>query len=129
MIKLRYYKDLLFCELDCKLNNQNIHLKNVLIDTGSATTLINADHVLLDGTEIVDEVRGVGGSEKILTKQYNILTLNGHMMNNAFLSIGDMDYGIDIDLLLGLDILKDLNADISLKNMCIEFKQGCDINE
>lgn len=122
MIKLRYYRDLLFCELDCELNNQTIHLKNVLIDTGSASTLINADYVLLDGTEIVDQVRGVGGSEKILTKHYNTLNLNGHILNNTFISIGDMDYGIDIDLLLGLDILKTLNAIIDLNSMTLELR-------
>ncbi len=65
MIKLRYYKQLLFCELDCKLNNSNMHLNKVLIDTGSATTLINADYILLDGNEIRNTAHGVGGYEEI----------------------------------------------------------------
>ena len=51
MIKLRYQNHLLFCSLDLKINNQNLHLENVLIDTGSATTLINADYILLDGNK------------------------------------------------------------------------------
>ena len=117
MIKLRYYKNLLFCSLDLIIVNQPLHLKNVLIDTGSATTVINADYVLLDGTEIVNQVRGVGGFEQILTKNYSTLNINGYLLNNTCMSIGDMDYGIDMDLLLGLDMLKALNADISIKNM------------
>ena len=40
MIKLRYQNYLLFCSLDLTINSQNLKLKNVLIDTGSATTLI-----------------------------------------------------------------------------------------
>ena len=51
MIKLRYQNYLLFCSLDLKINNQNLHLENVLIDTGSATTLIDTDYILLDGNE------------------------------------------------------------------------------
>ena len=51
MIKLRYQNSLLFCSLDLKINNQILHLENVLIDTGSATTLINADYILLEGNE------------------------------------------------------------------------------
>lgn len=121
MIKLRYYKNLLFCSLDLIIGNQPLHLKNVLIDTGSATTVINADYVLLDGTEIVNQVRGVGGFEQILTKNYSTLNINGYLLNNTCMSIGDMDYGIDMDLLLGLDMLKALNADISIKNMSLEF--------
>ena len=43
------------------------------------------------------------------------------MLKNICLSIGDMDYGIDIDLLIGLDILKILNANINVKNMTLEL--------
>lgn len=32
-----------------------------------------------------------------------------------------MDYGIDIDLLIGLDMLNMLNANINIKNMTLEL--------
>ena len=32
-----------------------------------------------------------------------------------------MDYGIDIDLLIGLDILKILNANINIENITLEL--------
>ena len=47
MINLRYQHNLLFCSLNLTLNSQELHLENVLLDTGSATTLINADYILL----------------------------------------------------------------------------------
>lgn len=121
MIKLRFQKYLLFCSLDLKINNQNLHLENVLIDTGSATTLINADYILLDGNEKIKNAQGIGGYEKILVKNFETLKLNDIALNNICLSIGDMDYGIDIDLLIGLDILKILNANINVKNMTLEL--------
>ena len=121
MIKLRYQNYLLFCSLDLKINNQNLHLENVLIDTGSATTLINADYIVLDGNEKIKNAQGIGGYEKILVKNFETLKLNDIALENICLSIGDMDYRIDIDLLIGLDILKILNANINVKNMTLEL--------
>ena len=98
-----------------------MHLNRVLIDTGSAATLINADHILLDGSEIRNMAYGVGGYEEILTKQFETFEINNSRINNINISIGDMDYGIDIDLLIGLDVLKALNADINIKEMTLSF--------
>lgn len=71
MIRLRYQNYLLFCSLDLKINSQNLNLKNVLIDTGSATTLINADYILLDGNEKIKNAQGIGGSERICSRNLN----------------------------------------------------------
>lgn len=117
MIKLRYQDKLLFCSICIKIDNQVFNLDNVLIDTGSATTLINADYITLDGTEKIRNVQGVGGYERILKKRINTIEINDNTINDTYLSIGDMDYGIDIDLLLGLDILTALRANINLKTM------------
>lgn len=46
---------------------------------------------------------------------------NGSIINDVLLCVGEMDYGINIDLLIGLDLLKELEADISIKNMCLKF--------
>ncbi|WP_294379041.1 retropepsin-like aspartic protease [uncultured Clostridium sp.] len=121
MIKLRYQDKLLFCSICIKIDDQVLNLENVLIDTGSATTLINADYITLDGTEKIRNVQGVGGYERILKKNVNTFEINNKKLNNVALSIGDMDYGIDIDLLIGLDILTALNADINLKTMELIF--------
>lgn len=121
MIKLRYQDRLLFCSICIKIDGQVLNLDNVLIDTGSATTLINADYITLDGTEQIRNAQGVGGYERILKKNISTIEINDVMINNIALSIGDMDYGIDIDLLIGLDVLKALNADINIKDMILTF--------
>lgn len=121
MIKLRYEYGLIFCSLDISINNQEMHLNNVLIDTGSATTLINSDHMIIDGTEILENAYGIGGYEAILQKHLDIFRVNNFDIANFDISLGNMDYGIDIDLLIGLDVLKALNADINIKDMTLTF--------
>jgi hypothetical protein len=51
----------------------------------------------------------------------NISINNDYIIHDVLLCVDEMDYWIDIDLLIGLDLLKALNADISIKNMCLEF--------
>lgn len=121
MIKLRYQNTLLFCTLDLIINNKELHFDNVLIDTGSATTLINSDYIRLDGTEELIDIHGVGGYEAVLLKNFENFSIADQLIKNITLTVGDLDYGIDIDLLIGLDLLKILNADINIKNMTLCF--------
>ncbi|WP_244834105.1 hypothetical protein [Clostridium sp. BJN0001] len=51
----------------------------------------------------------------MVTKKFDTIEINDSKIN-------DMDYGIDIDLLIGLDILKALNATINLQDMKLSFK-------
>jgi len=51
-------------------------LKNVLLDTGSATTLINSDYINFDGNEELINVHGVGGYESVLMKQFKNICIN-----------------------------------------------------
>ncbi|KHD14993.1 hypothetical protein OA81_12830 [Clostridium butyricum] len=103
------------------MDNQLLHLENVLLDTGSATTLINSDYIHFDGNEELVNVHGVGGYESVLMKPFRSISINDSTVHDVLLCVGEMDYGIHIDLLIGLDLLKTLNADISIKNMCLEF--------
>ena len=121
MVKLRYQDDLLFTSLDLTINNETLKLANVLIDTGSATTLINADYIFLDGTEKILNVQGVGRYEKVLFKKIDNFQIDNFTLNDISICVGDMDYGINIDCILGLDILKALNANISIKDMTLTF--------
>ena len=42
---------------------------NVLVDAGSATTVINNNHIELDGSETIRKAYGVGGYETILKRK------------------------------------------------------------
>lgn len=124
MIKLRQENKLLLCELELTINEQILTLKNVLVDTGSATTLINSDYVKVDGTEIIDTIYGVGGYETILTKHLDIFKINEYMIENFQIDLGNMDFGIALDGILGLDVLTMLGANINIKDSILSFDCG-----
>jgi len=104
------------------IDKKPLHFENLLIDNGSPATLINSDYIHFDGNEELINVHGAGCYESVLMNLFkNIAINNGYPFHDVLLCIGGMHYGIDIDLLIGLDLLKALNADISIKNMCLEF--------
>lgn len=122
MIELRQENKLLLCALEIKINEQVLNLKNVLVDTGSATTLINSDYIKTDGTEIIDTIYGVGGYETILNKHIDIFKVNGFIIENFKIDLGDMDFGIQLDAILGLDTLTILRANINIKDSILSFE-------
>ena len=122
MIELRQENKLLLCALEIKINEQVLNLKNVLVDTGSATTLINSDYIKTDGTEIIDTIYGVGGYETILNKHIDIFKVNGFIIENIKIDLGDMDFGIQLDAILGLDTLTILRANINIKDSILSFE-------
>lgn len=122
MIKLRQEDKLLLCELEITINEQVLNLKNVLVDTGSATTLINSDYIETDGTEIIDTIYGVGGYETILNKHVDIFQVNGYIIENFKIDLGNMDFGITLDGILGLDVLTILGVNINIKDSILSFE-------
>ena len=122
MINLRRKYGLIFCSLNLEINHQNFSLDNVMIDTGCASTILNSDFVPLDGSEEITFAFGVGGRETILDKNISNFKVNEFIVNKSKVNLGEVDYGIDIDCILGLDVLDHLNAIISLDSMTLEFK-------
>ena len=123
MIQLRLEHGLILCSLDIMIDKKNLFLENVLVDTGSATTLINSNHSEFDGSETISKAYGVGGYETILKKKINCLEIDGVAINDFKISLGEMDYGIELDCILGLDIMNVLGAVIDLKSLKIYFKR------
>ena len=98
---------------------RSLALPNVLVDTGSAGTVFAADAVLAVGLqyEAHDEVyriRGVGGAEFVFAKQIGRLSLGALQVSDFVIEVGAMDYGLDLDGILGMDFLLQVGAVIDL---------------
>jgi len=101
-------------------------ISNVLIDTGSGTTILAADavqaiQVTPSPEDTLYTIRGVGGSEVVFARHVDSLQLGECTLNNFEVEIGGMDYGFEINGILGMDFLTQAGAIINLRDMKIEF--------
>ena len=108
--------------------SQQVALGDVLLDTGSASSVFSTDRLLAIGVkyeaeDTVHRIRGVGGSEFVFSKRLDRLSLDDLALDNCLIEIGAMDYGIEIDGILGMDFLASVGAVIDLGQMEIRSRQ------
>ncbi|WP_340014989.1 retropepsin-like aspartic protease [Paenibacillus sp. FSL H8-0280] len=111
-----------FISIKLEFRGEVLHLEKVLLDTGSASTLLNADTVREVGMvpeedDLVDIIRGVGGIEYVYTKSLDSITVDGTTLNNFQIEIGNMDYGLEIDGILGFNFMKQAGVVINANFM------------
>jgi predicted aspartyl protease len=107
-------------------DNGAVTIERVLVDTGSASTILAA-HVVeqigiqpqLDDTLYL--VRGVGGMETVYARRIPSLTIDQVTLRDFEVEIGGMAYGFPIDGILGMDVLTTTGALIDLQRLSIEF--------
>ncbi|MCR8635821.1 retropepsin-like aspartic protease [Paenibacillus radicis (ex Xue et al. 2023)] len=106
-------------------NGNELFLSKVLLDTGSAGTLFNADlvrdiGVIPEGNDAVDSIRGVGGIEYVYTKSLDAIHFGNFSIELFPVQIGSMDYGIDIDGIIGFDFMEAAGIVIDTKLMIVK---------
>lgn len=111
-----------FVSITIVFRGRKLKLEKVLLDTGSASTLLNADIVQEIGmvpeeNDNVDIIRGVGGVEYVYTKDLDSIIVGEAILNNFQVEIGNMDYGMEIDGILGFNFLKQAGAVIDTGEM------------
>ena len=118
-VKIRLRDGLPFVSASLVNKGQTLLLSEVILDTGSATTVFSVDKVNAIGLraeldDIAETVRGVGGIEVVLPKQVDQLVVGNFLCSRFTVQMGAMDYGFDIDGILGLDFLMQVKAIIDL---------------
>lgn len=111
-----------FVSMTVMFKGRELKLEKVLLDTGSASTLLNADIVqeigmVPEGNDIVDIIRGVGGVEYVYTKYLDSIIVDEAILNDFQVEIGNMEYGMEIDGILGFNFLKQAAAVIDTGEM------------
>ncbi len=101
---------------------KTITLNNVVVDTGSASTLFRTDDLLQLGIlfasdDVVEQVRGIGGVETVVAKRIETISLGGLLLTDFIVDMSAMNYGFVIDGLLGFDFLQQAGAVIDLAAM------------
>lgn len=103
-----------------------VKIPYVLIDTGSASTIFASDRLIAIDVEpssedILHTIRGIGGSEVVYLRAVDFLEIGQRRINNFEIEVGGMDYGFEINGILGMDFLTESGAIINLQKMNIRF--------
>jgi Aspartyl protease len=107
-VKIRLEGRLPFVTVALGQGEEEIVLDKVLLDTGSAATMFAVDEIVKLGIvpEPTDQIRriiGVGGSEFVIAKRIERITLGEIEIRQFPIQIGAMEYGFPIQGLLGTD--------------------------
>jgi hypothetical protein len=121
-MKIRVQGGLAFVSVQLTQGEQSIILPNVVLDTGSAGTILQTDLVAqigvrLEPNDLISEVHGIGGVEFVVTKQVDLIGIDKLVTRDFTVEIGAMDYGFDFDGILGFDFLQQTGAVIDLAAM------------
>ena len=113
-----------FVEVTIQFRGQNLLLEKVLLDTGSAGTIFNADlveniGVVPEENDVVDAIRGVGGVEYVYRKRFDAVQMGSICVNNFQVEIGNMDYGMEIDGIIGFDFISSVKLVIDTRTMTV----------
>lgn len=107
-IDIRY--GLPFIQVTICYRAKELHLGNVLLDTGSARTIFNADAVDVIGVKVepddfMNKIRGVGGIEVVYSKLFDFVKVGKTKLPAFEVEIGEMNYGMEIDGIIGFDFI------------------------
>lgn len=125
MIDIKEMFELPFIEVLVTFRGKQMKLNNVLIDTGSAGTIFNVNKleeigVKPESDDVTRTIQGVGGLEFVYTKNIDQIVISEKIKTNNFLiELGSMDYGLDIDGIIGFDFMKEVGLVIDLKSFQI----------
>jgi predicted aspartyl protease len=116
---------LLLTDLEVSYKGKALLLKRVLVDTGSGSTIIKTDlaesiGIVAEEKDMVFRISVVGGSEFVFSKTIDSIKIGEKDAGYFTVEIGAMDYGFDLDGIIGLDLLQQMKATISLDNLIIE---------
>jgi len=126
MQQLSMKYDLPFTTVSMAYNGIPIEISDVLVDTGSASTILAADmvvkvQIIPRAEDILHAIHGVGGSEVVFTRRIDYLKVGECSIAEFEIEVGGMDYGFKINGILGMDFLTQAGAIINLREMRIEF--------
>lgn len=122
MVKLELKYGLPFCKVNLTYRGKSVSLDRVLLDTGSGGTVFKMDKmddlgITIGKDDPIETISGVGGVEFVYKKRIERINLGNLEVENFLIEVGVMDYGFEINGIIGMDFLKEVGAVIDLEKM------------
>ncbi len=126
--------NLIFSTVTAVIQDRQIEIPDVVVDTGSASTLLSADYLMAIGVmpepnDVLYTVRGVGGAEVVFARLIECLQVGAQTVRNFEIEIDNTDYGFTLNGILGMDFLLQTGVVIDLRNLVLDFQgpQSCEV--
>jgi predicted aspartyl protease len=116
-----YIYDMLICtDLTVTFNGKSKVLKNVVIDTGAAQSILNSacveDLGIVPSTsDKILKTKGIGGEMKFFYRHIDEIKIGNDVLLNMEIDFGNIDPKGEIMGLIGLDLLNRLRAVIDVE--------------
>ena len=125
-MKLTLRSDLPFVTASICYAGAVAQIDNVLVDTGSAGTVLRADDLAVLGIvpqphDRLRAIRGIGGREVVFARTVDWIEVGGRRVEAIDVEVGAMEYGFAIRGILGMDFLTRAGAMLDLSTLTIEF--------
>ncbi len=78
-------------------------------------------YIIPSPEDLLFTIRGVGGTEVVFARKIDRLRLGEQNVSDFDVEIGGMDYGFEINGILGMDFLRRAGAIINLRELRIDF--------
>jgi len=130
-MKIRLEDGLPYVTVVLSHSGQQVSFEKVLLDTGSAGTIFATDKVLtvdlkMTPQDMIRRIRGVGGTEFVFMKWVDRLAIDDFGLDNFEIEVGAMQYGVELDGILGVDFLTRVGAVIDLAQMKVSASSNGD---
>jgi hypothetical protein len=125
-MQLTLRDDLILVSVTVAYRGQVIQVPDVVVDTGSATTMLSTDIVAGVGVapemdDVLHFIRGVGGTEVVFSRCVDRLQVGSQAVERFEIEVGGIDDAFNINGILGMDFLVHVGAIIDLGTLRLEF--------
>jgi predicted aspartyl protease len=125
-MRLTLQGELPFVSVVLHYRGATLEVPDVLVDTGSAGTVLAADWVARVGlhpepADVLHTIHGVGGSEVVFARRVDRLAVGTGGLADFEIEVGGLLYGFTLNGILGMDFLTRAGAVIDLRAMSLEF--------
>lgn len=118
-------KGLLLTDMELTFKGKSLMLRRVLVDTGSGSTIVLTDlaesiGIVAEKNDMIYRISGVGGSEFVYSKTVDSVKVGDLEAENFPLEIGAMNYGFELEGIIGLDLLQQIKAIININKLTLD---------
>jgi predicted aspartyl protease len=126
MKKLVVEDGLLLTDMKLTFRERTLSLERVLVDTGSGSTIVSTDWaesigIVAEENDMIYRISGVGGSEFVYSKTIDSIRIGEREVVSFPLEIGAMNYGFDLNGIIGLDLLQQIRAIININKLTLDW--------